>query len=251
MCWSIVFRRRIEVKTATVSRARIHAQAIEPLPVLLRHDIGIRLSKLITKVPILATKALALLLQRLNIAILFRQQVLQLANLARPARLNEALGVFAFGGGVTFVALDFLFETEHVEDHDVGAVEDQREEEREAAEVHVALGVEFARLHFHAFGAADGRGTGVFLAIAIRLFLKWNVPCCTALLFGSRELYLHPVDPIDAVNEQNQYEYEGDLPLIREYSCMSNGVEPTFMPYCNLATSGLSEMKVKSLRLQV
>lgn len=49
------------------------------------------------------------------------------------------------------------------------------------------------------------------LAIADFLLLAWNIPSCTGLLFGSRELYLYPVDPIDTVDEQNQYEYEGDL----------------------------------------
>ena len=38
--------------------------------------------------------------------------------------------------------------------------EDQGEEEREAAQVHVALGVEFAGLDFHAFGACDGAVEG-------------------------------------------------------------------------------------------
>jgi hypothetical protein len=40
--------------------------------------------------------------------------------------------------------------------HNVGPVEDQRKEKREAAEVHVSLGVEFSSLHFHSLGAYDG-----------------------------------------------------------------------------------------------
>ena len=50
---------------------------------------------------------------------------------------------------VTLDPLDFLLETQGVENHDIGAVKDQRQEESKAAEVHVALRIEFARLNFH------------------------------------------------------------------------------------------------------
>lgn len=43
------------------------------------------------------------------------------------------------------------------------------------------------------------------------IIIAYDVPSCTALLFGSRELYLDSIDPIDAVNEEDQYEYEGYL----------------------------------------
>lgn len=40
--------------------------------------------------------------------------------------------------------------------HHVGAVEDQRKEERKTAEVHVALGVELAGLDLHALVSENG-----------------------------------------------------------------------------------------------
>lgn len=126
------------------------------LPILLRRSVRIRLTILIPHIPILPLQALTLLLHGLQILVLLRELILQPADLPRIARLVQLVGVFAAALAVALVALDFLFEAQHVEDHDVGAVEDQREEEREAAEVHVALGVEFAGLHFHAFGTEGG-----------------------------------------------------------------------------------------------
>ena len=70
-----------------------------------------------------------------------------------------------------------------------------------------------------------------------------------ALGFG--QLDLNAVDTIHTVNEQNQYEDEGNLsvceplPAGMGYECGN-----TFMPYCSFAISGFSEMKVKSLRLK-
>lgn len=126
----------------------------------------IRLADAVAHVAILALETLGLLLEGVEVSILLSELVLQFSDFAGPARLGQALGLFAAGLGVAFVALDFLLEAEGVRDHDVGAVQDEGEEEREAAEVHVALGVEFAGLDFHAAGAfehggATGKGGGV------------------------------------------------------------------------------------------
>ena len=141
--------------------APVSERDIHHLSILLRRRIGILLAELIPQIPILATESLTLFLQRLDIPLLLRQLVLQFANLARVAGLGEFVGFLARGFGVAFVAFDFFFEAEGVEYHDVGAVQDEGEEEGEAAEVHVALGVEFAGLDFHAAGAFEHGGAGL------------------------------------------------------------------------------------------
>ena len=119
-----------------------------PLPVLLGCRIRILLAVLISQISIFTTEALTLLLERLNVPILLRQLVLQPANLAGTTCLRKLVRIFARSLGVTLVALDFLFEAESVKDHDISAVEDEGEEEGEAAKIHVALGVELAGLHW-------------------------------------------------------------------------------------------------------
>jgi len=52
--------------------------------------------------------------------------------------------------------LDLVLEAEEFEDHGVGAVENQGEEKREAAEVHVTLRIELAGLDFHAVRSESG-----------------------------------------------------------------------------------------------
>ncbi len=128
------------------------------LSILLGCGVWVLLAVLVPQIIIFAAEALTLLLERLNVSVLLRQLVLQLSNLSSAACLSKFVRLLARSLGVTFVALDFLFETEGVEDHHVGAVEDEREEEGEAAKVHVALGVEFAGLHFHAAGAFEHSG---------------------------------------------------------------------------------------------
>lgn len=46
-----------------------------------------------------------------------------------------------------------LLKAENIEDHDVGTVEDERQEQGEAAEIHVALRVELAGLNLHTLNA--------------------------------------------------------------------------------------------------
>ena len=137
-----------------------------PLSVLLGCRIGILLAVLISQISIFTTEALTLLLERLNVPILLRQLILQPADLPGTTCLSKLIRIFARSLGVTLEALDFLFETESIEDHDIGAVEDEGEEEGEAAEIHVALGVELAGLHFHAARAFEHGGTGLDISDA-------------------------------------------------------------------------------------
>lgn len=125
------------------------------LSVLLGGDIrGAR--DLVTKTVVLGGETLSLLLKSLNVTVLGSKLLLQTADLANAAGLVE-LGVL---GSIGTLHLSVLkLETEHLEDHGVGAVEDQREEEGEAAEVHVALRVELASLDLHAFDTANGSST--------------------------------------------------------------------------------------------
>lgn len=72
----------------------------------------------------------------------------------------------------------------------------------------------------------------------------------TAVL-GGCQFDLDTVDSIDAVNEQYQDEDERNL---RPSAIVLDALLVpllTFMPYCNFAIMGFSEMKVKSLRFQV
>ncbi len=110
-------------------------------------------ANLITEAVVFAAEALTLLLECLHVTVLLRQLVLQLADLSGTSSLRQPLRLFPLGFWVAFVLLDLLFEAESVENHDIGAVEDQRQEEGEATEVHVTLRVEFAGLDFHTSGA--------------------------------------------------------------------------------------------------
>ena len=121
--------------------------AVGCLPVLLRS--GILRAHLIAEIVVFAAETLTLFLEGLNVTILLGQLVLQFANLPGSASLGESFRLLTLSLWVTFVALDLLFETESVEDHDICPVEDQGQEEGEATEVHIALRVELACLDFH------------------------------------------------------------------------------------------------------
>jgi hypothetical protein len=78
-----------------------------------------------------------------------------------------------------------------------------------------------------------------------------SLPSGTALLLRHGELELHPVDAVDAVNEQDEDEDERDLSCV-SIPTPSDCLDPnfhTFIPYCSLATNGLLEMNSKSPRL--
>jgi hypothetical protein len=111
---------------------------------------------LIAELVVLSGQALTLLLEGLNIAVLGLKLLSQSANLANGAGLCETSGVLAASLLVTLEELDTVLKTEDIENHSVSAVEDQREEQGEATQVHVALGVELAGLNLHAVSAEVG-----------------------------------------------------------------------------------------------
>ena len=119
------------------------------LQVLLHSLVTLAGGDHITKLVVLASQALALLLEGLNIALLLCQLLLQGANLSNRSSLSEPSRVLAAGLLVTLEQLDTILKAEDLQDHDVGAVEDQGEEEGETAQVHVTLRVEFTGLHLH------------------------------------------------------------------------------------------------------
>jgi hypothetical protein len=109
---------------------------------------------LVTHAVVLLLHVLDLLLQVLHVAVLGGELLLESANLAGTTDILR--GLAALDVGVTPEGLDLLLETENIEDHDVGTVEDEGQEEGETAEVHVALRVELARLDFHTLDATGG-----------------------------------------------------------------------------------------------
>lgn len=88
-------------------------------------------------------------------------------------------------------------------------------------------------------------------ANCIKEVCVWAVPCSCSVLGQSLHFDLNTIDPIDAVEEEDENEDEGDLPMSREWQPASRIEQRTFMPYCILATIGLSEMKLNIFRLTV
>jgi hypothetical protein len=107
---------------------------------------------LVTHAVVLALHALDLLLQVLHVAILAGKLLLESANLTGTTNVLERLS--ALNLGVTLEGLDLLLQAENIEDHDVGAVQDEGEEQGKTAEVHVTLRVELAGLDLHALDTA-------------------------------------------------------------------------------------------------
>src|SRR4051812_8304268 len=106
----------------------------------------LRRAVLLAQLVVLAVKPSGLLLERLNVLVLLLQLLLQLRNFTNVTRLGQLLALL----GVlvrTFILLDLLLQSQNLEDHNVRAVEDQRQEKRKAAEVHVSLAVKLARLN--------------------------------------------------------------------------------------------------------
>lgn len=76
------------------------------------------------------------------------------------------------------------------------------------------------------------------------------IPHISTLFREGGHLQLYPVHPVDAVNEQDEDEDKCDLKYPLLSGTRKRIVEkPTLRPYCNFAITGLSETKVKSLRL--
>ena len=125
--------------------------------------------------------------------------------------MSKLVTLFALGLWVAFVALDGLFETEGLKDEDVGAVEDQGQEEGEAAEVHVALGVEFAGLDFHAAGAFKHGLAVVHTSAMFNVIIGGEVVVILVSLLRLCEFHLDAVDAVDAINEEDEDEDKGNL----------------------------------------
>lgn len=167
-------------------------------------------SNLVTKTVVLGRETLSLLLESLNVTVLGSKLLLQAADLANALGLVE-LGVLRSVGALQLSVLKL--ETEDVKDHTVGAVEDQREEEGEATEVHVALGVELASLDLHAFDTANGSSSGCVVSKLYSRQEKWDesLPGTVVGLVGLSKLKLDAVNAVDTVDEQDQDEDKGDL----------------------------------------
>lgn len=205
-----------------------HLERASPSSVLLGDAVlG---ADLVTESVVLIGKTLALLLQGLKLAVLLPQSLLELRNLAKLTSIAETrLALLALGvtGGETLV---LLLKTQDFEDHGVGAVEDEGKEEGEAAQVHVALGVELAGLNLHAFAAGNGAMMLSVDCCAISCKIL-DLPCGTALLLGHGELDLDPVDAVDAVNEQDEDEDKCDLQYVSDRIFDATTFCHTFIPY--------------------
>lgn len=110
------------------------------------------LTILLAQIVIFAREALSLLFQGLDIDIALLDLLLEAGNLAGlsgDGKLLTFLGLLVSA----LILLDLLFEAQHIQDHCVGSVQDQRQEQCEAAEIHVSLAVELAGLDFESLMA--------------------------------------------------------------------------------------------------
>ena len=126
----------------------------------------LRGSVLVAELIVALVELLALLLQSLKILLLLGKLLLERGELTRLSSNGELLALLCVLVG-TLVGAETVLETHDLHDHHVGAVENEREEEGEAAEVHVALGVELAGLDFETLVAHDGtavKGRSVIIA---------------------------------------------------------------------------------------
>lgn len=161
-----------------------------------------------------------LLLEVFHVLILLFQLFLQATNLARFASVVEGSRAASVGLGVTLETLVLFLQTENVKDHGVGAVQDEREEEGEATEVHVALRVEFAGLDFHALGSPEDSGAVNEISLLSRAKSQGrleNLPAFSLALTSRGKLELNTVNTIHAVDEENENEDEGNLHAILNF----------------------------------
>jgi len=134
-----------------------HLERLSTSSVLLGDAVGG--ADLVTESVVLVGKTLALLLQRLKLTVLLPQSLLELRNLAKLTSIAKTRLALLALGVASGEALVLLLKAQNFEDHGVGAVEDEGEEESEAAQVHVALRVELAGLNLHALATGDGAVT--------------------------------------------------------------------------------------------
>lgn len=153
-----------------------------------------------------------MLLEGLDVLVAELDLALETGDLTRIAGHGELLGLLGVLVG-TLKLLELLLETEDLEDHNVGAVKDQGEEEGEAAKVHVALRVELASLDFETLVTHDGSTVDSGQLSVAYKGRKQQVYVRVALggIGGSGKLDLHTVDSVHAVDKQDEDEYERDL----------------------------------------
>lgn len=120
-----------------------------PLEVFLDILVALIGGNIISELVVLASKALALFLESLDVTVFGLELLLQSTKLANGASLGKTSGILSTSLLVTLKELDAVLKAEYFKDHDVGAVQDEGEEESETAKVHVALRVELAGLDLH------------------------------------------------------------------------------------------------------
>lgn len=120
-------------------------------------------SVLVAELIVALVELLALLLQGLEVLVLLLKLLSETSKLTRLAGNGKLLRLLGIALS-TLVIADLVLQTHHLEDHNVGAVKDERKEEGEAAKVHVALGVELAGLDFEAL-VAHNSGTAIRLVM--------------------------------------------------------------------------------------
>jgi len=110
---------------------------------------------LVAELIVALVELLTLLLESLEVLVLklkLLSETSELTGLASGGKLLSILGV-ALG---TLVRADLVLKTHHLEDHNIGAVKDERQEEGETTKVHVALRVELAGLDFETLVTHNG-----------------------------------------------------------------------------------------------
>lgn len=81
--------------------------------------------------------------------------------------------------------------------------------------------------------------------------LGGGIPSALGVLNG-RKFDLHAVDAVDTVDEEDEDENKRNLVDICQWRAgVLRDNRLTFIPYCNFATTGLSDIKVKSRTRQV
>jgi hypothetical protein len=151
-------------------------------------------SVLVAELIVALVKLLTLLLEGLEVLLLDLKLLSETGELTGLAGGSELLGLLGVVLG-TLVRADLVLETHHLDDHDVGTVKDERQEEGEAAKVHVALRVELAGLDFETLVTHDGGTSSTVLS----------------LFGGSGKFELDTVDTVHAVHKEDQDKDEGNL----------------------------------------
>ena len=116
---------------------------------------GVCLVVLDAQLVIFSLQTLGLALHGFQLLVFLLELLLEFTNLVCAVTSGKLLSFLSAGLRVSLVHLDLLFQTEDIEDHAIGAIKNQGEEQSESGQVHVALRVEFASLDLHTVGT-DG-----------------------------------------------------------------------------------------------